>query len=75
LPRLRDRLAMLDEEARPTVLTMGPETETGETECMPDDDRHPVMKAALDSTPCHYDFYDGLRGGPCSCPAPTPSAP
>ena len=58
---------------RPTVQVM--DGETGEDECLPFDDLYPVRKSALDTTPCHYDWYDAMRGGPCSCPAPTPRVP
>lgn len=58
---------------RPTVQVM--DGETGEDECLPFDDLYPVRKSALDTTPCHYDWYDAMRGGPCSCPAPTTRVP
>jgi hypothetical protein len=70
LPRLRDRLAMLDEEARPTILTFHGETGSRPIECeeWTCDIGAPgwAVRGYLDP-----EYEDP----PPMCPAPTPEAP
>jgi hypothetical protein len=59
-----------------TVLTMdGETTSTGDAACLPGDDEYTMLKAALESTPSHFDFFNAVAGVSCFCPAPTPRAP